>query len=131
MKVLITGGAGFIGSNLADRLLDEGHQVLSIDNYATARHDNLSPRDGLTIVEGSIVDPEQLAQTFDDFKPNVVAHAAASYKDPDAWREDALTNTLGTVNVVSEAKRTGVERFVYFQTALCYGTRPIEQPITL
>ena len=51
MKVLITGGAGFIGSHLADRLLDEDHEVLVIDNYATGRRDNLTERDGLTIVE--------------------------------------------------------------------------------
>ena len=60
MKALITGGAGFIGSHLADRLLAEGHQALVIDNYATGRRDNLEERDGLTIVEGSIEDPAVL-----------------------------------------------------------------------
>ena len=54
MKVLITGGAGFIGSALADQLLGRGDEVLVIDNYATGRRDNLVPRDGLTVVEGSI-----------------------------------------------------------------------------
>ena len=56
VKVLITGGAGFIGSHLADRLLDEDHEVLVIDNYATGRRDNLTERDGLTIVEDTIED---------------------------------------------------------------------------
>ena len=56
MKILITGGGGFIGSNLADRLLSEGHEVLTVDNYATSRRDNLTPQDRLTIVEGSIAE---------------------------------------------------------------------------
>jgi UDP-glucose 4-epimerase len=130
MKVLITGGAGFIGSNLADRLLDEGNEVLTIDTYATARRDNLTERDGLRIVEGSITGGE-LLDAFADFRPDRVVHAAASYKDPDAWGEDVTTNALGTANVVRAARDHGVERLVYFQTALCYGTKPLEQPITL
>ena len=130
MKVLITGGAGFIGSNLADRLLDEGHQVLSIDNYATGRRDNLTERDGLTIVEGSITG-EELDRAFADFAPDHVAHTAASYKDPEAWIEDVETNARGTAAVVRAAREHGAKRFIYFQTALCYGTKPIEQPITL
>ncbi|MEA2248739.1 MAG: UDP-glucose 4-epimerase [Solirubrobacteraceae bacterium] len=130
MKVLITGGAGFIGSNLADRLLDEGHEVLSIDNYATGRRGNLTERDGLTILEGSITGLE-LDRAFEDFKPDHVVHTAASYKDPDAWDEDVETNAQGTAAVVRAAQKHGAKRFIYFQTALCYGTKPIEQPITL
>lgn len=131
MKVLISGGAGFVGSHIADRLLAQGDQVLVIDNYATGRRDNLTPQDGLTVVEGSIADGELVAKAFEDFNPDKVVHAAASYKDPDAWEEDVLTNNLGTINVVRGAKKCGVERFVYFQTALCYGLTPLEQPITL
>ena len=131
MKVLITGGSGFIGSHLADRLLADGNEVLSIDNYATSRRGNLTEQDGLTLVEGSIADRETVEDAFSGFQPDVVAHAAASYKDPDAWLEDTLTNALGTVNVVKASKDAGVGRLVYFQTALCYGTKPLEQPITL
>jgi UDP-glucose 4-epimerase len=131
MKVLITGGSGFIGSHLAERLLGQGHEVLAIDTYATGRRGNLAEREGLTVVEGSIADRETLVGVFDDFGPDAVAHAAASYKDPDAWAEDARTNTLGTANVVGAAKAAGVDRLVYFQTALCYGTMPLETPISL
>jgi UDP-glucose 4-epimerase len=131
MKVLITGGGGFIGSHLADRLLAEGHEVLALDNYATGRRDNLQERDGLTIVEATIEDAEATEGTFRDFGPDFVVHAAASYKDPDAWYRDASTNTVGTVNVVRASQAAGVERLLYFQTALCYGTQPIEQPVTL
>ena len=131
MKVLITGGAGFIGSHLADRLLADDHEVLVIDNYETGRRDNLSEQDGLEIVEASIVDADAVNDAFERFKPDRVVHAAASYKDPDAWAEDVATNALGTANVVRAAQASGVDRLLYFQTALCYGTQPIEQPITL
>jgi UDP-glucose 4-epimerase len=131
MKVLITGGAGFVGSHLADRLLSRGDDVLVIDNYATGRRDNLTPQDKLTIVEGTIADADLVKETMDGFQPEVVVHAAASYKDPDNWQEDALTNVLGSAVVSQAAKQLNVRRVVYFQTSLCYGLHPLEQPITL
>jgi UDP-glucose 4-epimerase len=131
MKVLITGGSGFVGSNLADRLLDQGHEVLVIDNYATGRRDNLAPREGLKVIEDTIADAHAVSRAFESFSPDHVVHAAASYKDPENWVEDARTNVEGTVNIVRAARHAEVGRVVYFQTALCYGTRPIEQPITL
>jgi UDP-glucose 4-epimerase len=131
VKVLITGGGGFIGSHLADRLLAEDHEVLVIDNYATGRRDNLEEQDGLTIVEDTIEDADAVNAAFESFKPDFVVHAAASYADPDAWGSDALTNTLGTVNVVKASQAAAVKKILYFQTALCYGTTPEEQPVTL
>jgi UDP-glucose 4-epimerase len=131
MKVLITGGAGFIGSHLTDRLLDRGDEVLVIDNYATGRRDNLSPRSGLTLVEGSIADQATVRNAFEGFAPELVVHAAASYKDPANWTEDARTNVLGTAHVVQASQQARVGRLIYFQTALCYGLHPVEQPITL
>ncbi|MDQ7779980.1 MAG: NAD-dependent epimerase/dehydratase family protein [Planctomycetota bacterium] len=131
MKVLITGGAGFIGSHLADALLRRGDTVCVVDNYSTGRRDNLSSNPNLTVIEGTIADAALTASAFDRSRPQVVVHAAASYKDPDNWAEDCLTNVLGTVNVIKAAKQIGVRRLVYFQTSLCYGLRPIEQPITL
>ena len=105
--------------------------MLAIDNFATARRDNLPERDGLTVVDGTIVDRTLVDGVFERFAPDVVAHAAASYKDPDDWREDAATNVAGTANVLKAAEAAGVDRLVYFQTALCYGLQPLEQPITL
>ena len=131
MKVLITGGAGFIGSHLADRLIAQGHEVWVIDNYATGRRDNLAPHKRLKVVEGTIADKAVVDRMFNDFQPDQVVHAAASYKDPDNWVEDTLTNCLGTVNVVQAAKHVHAKKLIYFQTALCYGLKPIEQPITL
>jgi UDP-glucose 4-epimerase len=131
MKVLVTGGAGFIGSHLVDRLLTRNDRVLVIDNYATGRRDNLTPHPNLTVVEGSITDRDLVDRAFGDFAPEQVVHAAASYKDPDNWAEDSRTNVVGTANVVQAAKTAGVGRLIYFQTALCYGLQPLEQPITL
>jgi len=131
MKILITGGAGFIGSHLADRLLEKGNSVLVIDNFATSRRDNLTPHKNLTLVEGTIADTALVEKCFADFSPEVVVHAAAAYKNPDDWQEDARTNVLGTTNVVRACMKTKIRRVIYFQTSLCYGIRPEEQPITL
>lgn len=130
MRVLITGGAGFIGSHVAERLLAKGDEVLVIDNYATARRDNLLPQERLTLVEGSITDGALMTKLFAEFRPEVVLHAAASYKDPDDYISDADANALGSAVVVKQCQRTAVRRLIYLQTALCYGD-PQEQPITL
>ncbi|MBI2791912.1 MAG: NAD-dependent epimerase/dehydratase family protein [Gammaproteobacteria bacterium] len=131
MKVLITGGSGFVGSHLADRLLARGDKVLVIDNFATGRRDNLKAHKNLEIVEQTIANTEAVDSLFSNFQPDVVVHAAASYKNPDNWVEDCKTNILGTINVINAAKHVKCNRIVYFQTALCYGLNPIEQPITL
>jgi len=129
---LITGGGGFIGSHLADRLAASDHEVVVIDNFATGRRSNLDGRHGVTLVEGDIADTDDIDAAFSAIgAPDVVVHAAASYKDPAAWVEDVRTNAIGTANVVRATQAAGCERIVYFQTALCYGTRPLEQPITL
>src|SRR4051794_15075494 len=104
MRVLITGGAGFIGSHVADRLLARGDTVLVIDNYATGRRDNLNAsRAGLMIVEGDIGERDAVEAAFEAARPDVVLHAAAAYKDPDDWFADARTNAVGTGNVVKAA----------------------------
>ena len=131
MRVLITGGAGFIGSHIADRLLARDDEVLVIDNYATGRRDNLSNHDHLRVLEGTIADADLVRGAVDEFRPEVVVHAAASYKDPEAWEEDVRTNALGSAIVARAAGEAGVRRLIYFQTALCYGLNPIEQPITI
>lgn len=131
MKVFITGGSGQVGSTVADILLARGDTVLSIDNFATGRRDNLHDHPNLTQVEGSIADPALMEQLFADFRPDVVVHTAASYKDPEDWATDSLVNAVGGANVAKMCKTYKVKRLVYFQTALCYGTKPIQQPIRL
>lgn len=131
MKIFITGGAGFIGSHLTDQLLAEGHTVLAMDNFETGRRDNLQKHPNLEFIEGSITDKTLVSSLFNRFLPDIVVHAAASYKNPDHWEEDAYTNILGTLFITQAAKKAEVKRLIYFQTALCYGLHPKEQPITL
>lgn len=131
MKVFITGGSGFIGSHLTDRLLARGDEVLVIDNFATGRRDNLKPHPKLQVVEDTICNEKLMQELMQQFKPDLVVHAAASYKDPHNWVEDALTNVMGTAIVCQSMQKADVKRIIYFQTALCYGLKPIEQPVTL
>lgn len=131
MKVFVTGGDGQIGSTVIDMLLVRGDAVLAIDNFATGRRDNLTPHPALTLVEDTIVDAKLLERLFSEFKPDVVVHTAASYKDPDDWGNDALVNAVGTANIAKACKTHKVGRLIYFQTALCYGTKPVQQPIRL
>jgi len=131
VKVLITGGCGQVGSHVAELLLARGDSVVSIDNFATGRAENLPPQNRLTVVEGNIGDKGLVDHWVSDFKPEVIVHAAASYKDPTDWYNDTLTNCVGGANVVAAAMANKVGRFIYFQTSLCYGVKPSEQPITL
>jgi UDP-glucose 4-epimerase len=121
MRILITGGAGFLGSHLVEHYLKQGHSVAIVDNYATGRRENLAGAVGAEVVEGTISDTALVNRIFDSFKPTHVIHSAAAYKNADAWKEDIDSNVLGTVNVVQAAKRTAVQRLVYFQTSLAYG----------
>lgn len=124
MKVFVTGGAGQVGSTVIDMLLARGNQVLAIDNFSTGRRDNLTQHSNLSLVEDTIVDASVVEKLFAGFKPEVVVHTAASYKDPDDWGTDALVNAAGTANIAKASKTHSVSRLIYFQTALCYGTKP-------
>ncbi|MGD1879777.1 MAG: NAD-dependent epimerase/dehydratase family protein [Kiloniellaceae bacterium] len=131
MKAFITGGCGQVGSHVAEMLLARGDQVVAIDNFATGRPEHLEKHENLTFVEGSIADKDLVDRLVGDFTPAVLIHTAASYKDPDDWYNDTLTNTVGGANLIRAAKEHAVGRFVYFQTALCYGVKPLQNPIRL
>lgn len=131
MKVFITGGCGQIGSHIAEMLLDRGDQVMAIDNLATGRREHLADHPNLTVVIDTIANKDVIDRLFTEFKPDVVIHTAASYKDPNDWYNDTLTNCVGGSNVIKASVDHGVKRFVYFQTALCYGVKPLQQPIKL
>ena len=119
-KVLVTGGLGQIGSHVVEMLLERGDQVVAIDNLATGRREHLEDHPNLTVVIDTIADKSVVEKLVGDFKPEAIVHTAASYKDPDDWYNDTLTNCVGGANVVDVAKKHGVGRFIYFQTALCY-----------
>ena len=128
MRILITGGAGCLGSNLIEHFHPTGHEFLVLDNFATGRREVIERIPRVQVIEGSVCDQPLVDKAFDDFKPTHVIHSAAAYKDPRDWKEDAETNITGTIHVAEAAIRHKVKRFVNFQTALCYG-RPNQVPI--
>lgn len=113
MKVLVTGGAGFIGSHIVDRLVLEGHEVVVVDNLSTGKRKNLNraARFYKTDIQGW-----RLERIFRNERPNVVMHLAAqmdvrkSVEDP---MFDAQVNVLGTLNVLQQAVKHGVRKVVF------------------
>lgn len=139
VKVLVTGGAGFIGSNLVDALLDAGHEVTVFDNFSTGSRDNLKAAADAArgsfrtlppvhIVTGSVTWLPDVTRVMEDFRPEVVYHLAAQV-DVGTSAEyptiDAATNVGGTVNVLEAAKRAGVRRFVFVSSAAIFGNAPV------
>jgi nucleoside-diphosphate-sugar epimerase len=110
--------------------LARGDDVLGIDNFATGGAEAVPQHANIRFVEGSIANGELVKAQFEAFRPELVVHSAASYKDPDDWREDIATNVHGMANLVQASLTTGVKRFINFQTALCYG-KPREKPVSL
>jgi UDP-glucose 4-epimerase len=121
MRALVTGGAGFIGSNLVDRLLDRGDEVTVIDDLSTGRRENLDGAlaRGTPFHEADIRDAERMRALFASARPDIVFHLAAqidvrkSIEDP-AW--DAAINVGGTINVLDAARLAGVKRLVNTST---------------
>src|SRR5258706_12498673 len=108
MRILITGGAGCLGSNLVEHWLPKGHEIHVIDNFATGKREVLpSGVPGLTMQEGSVADAALVDRCFAAFRPEVVIHSAAAYKDPANWAEDVATNVGGSVNVSRSAEQCG------------------------
>lgn len=130
MKILITGGAGCLGSNLIEKYLPLGYEITVLDNFITGRKEVLPEMAGLTLHEGSVSDNKLVNKIFKNFKPDVVIHSAASYKDPNNWLEDVNTNVNGSIIIANAAEKFGVKKILNFQTALCYG-RPKKIPIPI
>ena len=113
MKVLVTGGAGFIGSHLVDRLVQEGHEVIIVDNLVTGKRRNINRAARFYKLD---VQSWRLERVFRNERPNVVMHLAAqmdvrkSVEDP---MFDAQVNILGTLNVLQQAVKHGVRKVVF------------------
>ena len=131
MKVLITGGCGQIGSHIAEMLLERGDEILVIDNLATGRREHLADHFKLQVMIDTIANKDLVDSLVSGFHPDVIIHTAASYKDPNDWYNDTLTNCVGGANIIKAAMDNHVGRFIYFQTSLCYGVKPLQQPIRL
>lgn len=131
MRILVTGAAGQVGSHVVDQALSRSDDVLGIDNFATGRQIHVTRNARYSFVEGSISNSLLVKQLVREFRPDVVVHAAAAYKDPNDWLTDVETNVCGMVNLIDAALNASVSRFIYFQTALVYGVRPEQNPVEL
>jgi UDP-glucose 4-epimerase len=116
MKILVTGGAGFIGSHVVDAYIEAGHQVVVVDNLSTGRKSNLNP--GATFYELDILNPE-MRRVFDEERPEVVNHHAAqidvrrSVADPVF---DAEVNIQGSIRVAQLSMEHNVRKYVYISS---------------
>lgn len=125
MKSIVTGGCGFIGSHIVDRLLIEGHDVIVIDNCSTGRLENLSQHIGnpkLKIVQEDICNYEKIAMLFDGvdwvFHMAALADIVPSIQRPQDYFH---SNVDGTFSVLQAAKNANVKRFMYTASSSCYG----------
>ena len=123
-KSVVTGGAGFIGSNLTNKLLDMGHKVIVLDNFVSGKRSNLSRHNkkNLKIVNIDISKSENLDKYFK--KVDYVFHLAAlaeiipSFKNPEKYFNN---NVIGTLNVLNAAKKTKIKKMIYAASSSCYG----------
>lgn len=121
MKVLVTGGAGFIGSHIVDALLAQGHQVVVVDDLSTGLVENIDPR--ARFYRMSLLD-EGLGEILAQERPQVVSHQAAHVDLRKSMAEpvvDAQVNILGSLNLLTHCLRLGVERVIYASSAAVYG----------
>ena len=126
MKVLITGGAGFIGGHLIDALLKQGAEVRVIDNFATGKRENIERVKGqITFFEGDICDPDAIGRAMDGvelvFHEAAIPSVARSVADPVASNR---ANVGGTVEVLNAARLAGVRKLVYAASSSAYGDTP-------
>ena len=127
-KVVVTGGAGFIGSHLAEELSKRGYKVTILDNLFTGKRENIEPllkEEKVEFIQGSITDSPLLYKLFQDV--SYVFHEAAipsvprSVENPQAAHE---ANITGTLNVLLAAKDTGVKKVIYASSSSVYGDTP-------
>jgi UDP-glucose 4-epimerase len=126
VRVLVTGGAGFIGSHIADALLAKGDDVIVVDDLSTGHRDNVPP--GAAFVEADIRDVDAMCRVIGHHRPDAVTHQAAQTSVAVSVREpsrDADINVLGTITVLEAAARHGARSFAFAGTGgALYGEVP-------
>lgn len=125
MKCLVTGGAGFIGSHLTERLLNDGHRVTVIDNFSTGRPENLDhliENERLSLCQSDINDREAIRPLFKGvdwvFHMAALADIVPSIEQPIGYHN---ANVDGTVSILESSRAAGVKRFIYAASSSCYG----------
>ena len=123
-NVLVTGGAGYIGSHMVLALLDAGHSPLILDDFSTG-HEQLVPA-GVPVIRGNVGDIEVTNRLFADHKIDAVAHFAASIVVPESVADPLkyyLNNTVSTARLIKACVNAGVGRFIFSSTAAVYGNQ--------
>ena len=122
-RYLVTGGAGFIGSHLVHRLLEQGAEVRVLDNFSTGKRENLSGLEGrLEVLEGDVRDPAVVEKAVRDVE--VVFHQAAFVSVPESIEKPQIcfdVNVAATLALFEAARRAGVRRVVFASSAAVYG----------
>ncbi len=130
MKILVTGGAGFIASHIVDKLIEKQHEVVIIDNLSTGKFKNINPK--AKFYKEDIINKNNISTIYKKESPEIIIHLAAqidvqkSLKSPS---EDALINIVGTINLLECCRDYGVKKIIYASSAAEYG-EPNELPIT-
>lgn len=122
-RALVSGGAGFIGSHLCDRLVEDGWALRVLDDFSTGRRDNLN--DSVEVIEGGITDQAACAVACVDV--DTVFHLAAKVtirRSIETFHEDAQTNVMGTLNLLRAAGAAGVRRFIAASSMAVYADSP-------
>ncbi|TGM31731.1 NAD-dependent epimerase/dehydratase family protein [Leptospira biflexa] len=126
-RILVTGGAGFIGSNLCEQLLKKGHSVVTIDNLRTGKEENVPA--GVEFFNQDLGKPSSLS-VLNNRKFDVIIHLAGqssgeiSFEDP---VYDINANTVSTINLIEYARKTNVKHFIYASSMSVYGGQTVEQ----
>jgi UDP-glucose 4-epimerase len=127
MRILVTGGAGFIGSHVAEAFVRAGHEVMALDNLARGKRANLPA--GVRLCEADVRDADALDRAFADFRPEVVDHHAAQVSVRDSVADpvfDAEVNVLGGLKLLLACRKHGVNRFLFASTGgAIYGEQDV------
>lgn len=123
---LVTGGAGFIGSHIAEELIRQGHRVRILDNFLTGKRENIAGfRDAVDLVEGDIRELETCRASVEGI--NYILHQAALPSVPRSVADPALTNAInitGTLNMLLASREADIKRFVFASSSSVYGNDP-------
>ncbi len=128
VRVLVTGGAGCIGSDLCEALLAEGHQVIAFDNLSSGKREHVEPLfgPGFEFVEGDLLDFDAVMRPLDgvEFVYHLAANPDVKYTPGDATDKDLSQNTLATYTLLEAMRRRGIQKLAFSSTSAVYGVVP-------
>ncbi len=130
MKVIVTGGAGFIGHHTVRELLENGHDILVVDNLSVGKRANIPS--AVMFEKADVLDSGAMVRLFSQFKPDGVLHLAARVSirnSVEAFLEDAKQNYIGTATVLDAAVKADTPRFILASSMAVYGDAPTPSPI--